>query len=692
MLYYKITAVFLSILGLFGLGSSIISLPNPPTLPYFLTGTLLVICLIGMFIGKDTFLFSLSLSINSSWALVQYTTRPIIEYLNHLPKTKLSIPPEQALNIILGLETLPLLLFILMISRAMKNFRDMKVAQGDDADPLMSFLSWFKGKSEEFKYKNLDTVICQDAETKKPVMLEGRFRFTTLGVFGTTGTGKTESVFLNMIRQDLERLKKGMKIAITVIEPTKDLADKVAVMCEKLDIPCVYIDPTNPKTRKFNILQGDKMVAAEATRSVLATLFGKQQAFFGQVQQTAARNTVLLLKELHGDDIDIMDVLRTLRDEAKLQGKVNLLKKKQGQTDLVQYFEYEILGEMKDKYHQFAAGLRQQLEDIGGNELLKRVFSGDSDINLDRHLSQGGVFIVNTAMGDLMKKLGEVFGEYVLMHLIFAIFRKEKRNWGVPHAMYIDELPKYINPDIGFDDLLSISRKYGNMTTMAMQSTSQLTIKMEKEQATNNLLTLCRSKIVFGGMDAHDAKRFEEEFGEDEVEMKQATYENKIFLPSIWAKSYRTTKMKEARYSYTKLMELEGYHFIYRIVKGAQLQPPRKGKGILVNIENLKSPVKSITLSELINRLKGGKRQEDIPVSNKIVFIKGGVNKSQHHLKEDIEPIDGSNPQVESKPKIKFITTQAESSPEPQEKTEDPPKEKNLEKKKQKKNFWDAVK
>jgi hypothetical protein len=101
------------------------------------------------------------------------------------------------------------------------------------------------------------------------------------------------------------------------------------------------------------------------------------------------------------------------------------------------------------------------------------------------------------------------------------------------------------------------------------------------------ILNNARSKIVFGGMDALDAKYFEEEFGKNEVEAKDQTFENKVIAPSLWAKSYRITKKLEPRYPYTKLMELEEYQFIYRILHNARLQPPRQGKNIPVDIEKL---------------------------------------------------------------------------------------------------------
>ncbi|MFC2950024.1 hypothetical protein [Virgibacillus sediminis] len=92
--------------------------------------------------------------------------------------------------------------------------------------------------------------------------------------------------------------------------------------CDEMDIPYIYIDPTSPDTHKFNPMEGNVEDVVEGTVIVLRGLFGKQDAFFANVQELAARNVTRLLKELKGDGVDLMEVLETLRD-LKLLGPMN---------------------------------------------------------------------------------------------------------------------------------------------------------------------------------------------------------------------------------------------------------------------------------------------------------------------------------------------------------------------------------
>jgi small subunit ribosomal protein S1 len=99
----------------------------------------------------------------------------------------------------------------------------------------------------------------------------------------------------------------------------------------------------------------------------------KKDAFFATVQELSARNVTKLLKALHGDKMDIIDVMNTLRDEKELEKKVKDLKKRDGMTDLVHFFESELLGSMREKYRQFVIGLRAKL----GKSILFKVLNYD---------------------------------------------------------------------------------------------------------------------------------------------------------------------------------------------------------------------------------------------------------------------------------------------------------------------------
>ncbi len=480
--------------------------------------------------------------------------------------------------------------------------------------------------------------ICKDIETKKPVEIKYLDRFLHTLVIGPTGVGKTSRELKPMVYQDLQRIAAGKKLGLTLIEPKGDFAEDVAKMCDEMGIPCIYIDPEKPDTKKLNIMQGEAVNVAESTRTVLRGMFGKQEAFFAQVQETAARNTILMLKELRGDNLDLMDVVRALRNPRDLKALVGALEAKTGNTDLVQYFKTEVLGELRDKFQQFAMGLRQQLEDIAGNELLKRVLCGNSDINLDKHLSEGGVFIVSTAMGPL-GRLGDIFGQFVIMHLQNAVFRRPGTEWTrTPHVLYIDEFPRYVNPD--FERLLAIGRSYRCACVLALQTLDQLKLDGKKEFA-DIVLSNARNKIIFGGLNGEEARKFEMDFGETEVTDEKYTYKHHPIVPALFPNRRQESKKLEPRFSSTQIQDLKNPYIIYRIVQDGTLQLPAIGIAERIGEKSRLKVVRDTALDQFKKRfIKGGDTQEDAAVEKQL------ANKEESNIqvdtKEDIQKEDQS--------------------------------------------------
>ena len=405
-----------------------------------------------------------------------------------------------------------------------------------------------------------------------PVVIRHKDRYLHTLVAGTTGTGKTSRVLKPMIYQDLLAIKRGLKAGITVIEPKGDLSRDVAEMAVSMGIPVTFLDPEDAATAKFNPLEGDAMTAAEIMRTVLQNLFGRQEAFFSKVQEQAAKNVVLLLKMLFGDRLTMQDMLNLLRDQNLARALVQRADALHGQTAVTDFFRKEALGDIQDKFFQFALGLRLQLEDIVGNAMLQRVLLGKSDVDLDRHLAEGGVLVVNTAMGPL-GKLGDAFGQFIMMHLQYAVFRRPgTEQTRTPHFLYVDEFPRYVNQD--FERLLAIGRSFRCATTLALQTTDQLVL-VDKPAFRGIVISNCRNKVVLNLENADDAKLFAQNFGERETREVSKNYANErtLFFPWRHA-SYTEREGKEQRFDYTALMEQPKFHAVCRIIRDDAPQEP----------------------------------------------------------------------------------------------------------------------
>lgn len=451
-----------------------------------------------------------------------------------------------------------------------------------------------------------------------PIKWGGSDAFTHLLIVGATRSGKTATILKPLIYQMMLAKKRGMPLGISCVEPKGDVAQMVADMAKEMDLPYTHIDPTQPDiTGKFNPMEGDINSVAETTVIVLKGLFGKQDPFFAMMQESAAMNVTMLLKELHGDNMDIIDVLDTLRDLNVLKQKVNELKRRGGSQDLIRFFEAELLGDMADKYRQFAIGLRAQLEGLVRNNNLRSIMSGKSSINIDEHFETGGILAVNTALG-MLRSSGDAFGQFVIMHLQNATFRRPgTEDTRIPHFLIVDEYSRYINPDV--EIFLSLAAEYRVSGMFAIQSLSQLEVESGKYSARaikNSILTNCRNKIVFGGVGMNDAIEFAEMFGKDKILMRQATYKNRILLPNLFPESFRDTESEEYRFDPTDILDgLQRFHYVHQMVQDGRLQEPGIGKGVFVprewkEIREWEQPL--IRKTNFIEKLLGMKPNNDV--------------------------------------------------------------------------------
>ncbi|GGI98042.1 type IV secretory system conjugative DNA transfer family protein [Paenibacillus hunanensis] len=416
------------------------------------------------------------------------------------------------------------------------------------------------------------------------IQFGGSDLFTHMLAVGPTRCGKTATLLKPIIYQLLLMKKKGVPLGLSVVEPKGDVAAMVAEMAGEMDMPCVHVDPTSPTSARFPVMKGDEDDVAEATVTVLKSMFGKQEAFFATVQELAGRNITKLLKRLYLDDVNLGDVLRTMRDQRVLEDKVAELRFKEGESDLVQFFQSELLGAQKEKYQQFVIGLRAQLENLVSNRHLEPILMGQSDFDMDAHFANGGILAINTAMGKL-RKAGDAFGQFGIMHLQSGTFRRPGTELTrIPHFILADEYSRYINPDVEL--FLSIAAEYRTAGFFATQSLGQLEVEAGKVSAKamkQAILTSCRNKIAFGGLAYQDALEFSREFGKKQIISRQSTFKQQLLVPNLLPETYRDTETEEDRIFYTQMMDgLPKFHYVAKLLQDGTPLPPKIGKGRFV--------------------------------------------------------------------------------------------------------------
>ncbi|MBQ0139408.1 MAG: type IV secretory system conjugative DNA transfer family protein [Kurthia sp.] len=543
-------------------------------------------------------------------------------YLDYLTSIRLHEPYK---NIILAddLDTFILVLFVVpVIFSALMMFiqaRDYMI----NKDLLKThFLTWeaphFTKYAHEYVLESCDVIVGFEIDTKKPIVIKEDARFLHEAIIGATGSGKTSTTLLLRIAQDLVKIASGVReCGLVFLEPKGDGVDDVLTLCKKLGIPdekIMVIDPTKSWSMKYNPFDGNREAAAASFQGTLSALAGDQDQFFKDQQNEAANMYALLAKIRYGQQTNILHIQEMFSDPRYLADVVEtvrgIIERSKERTDIttemrneleaynrvVSYFENDVLDyktfrdkeEIKpvlypmghkyqgkqmveNKKDKFITGAKKYLNDIAQNTLLQSLFvsaEGEQPFNADEFLKNGGIVLVNTALGEL-DELSLLFGQFFIRNFQSAVFRraKEDKKAGVkriPIYFYVDEFPLYANE--AFERFLTLGRSFKVGAVIAMQSIAQLDavgLAYRKSVMGN-----ASHKTVFGRGPVEDNEYFSKEFGE-ELRVEESLNESGTPMSNdkqSWGYRINTQKKLMPRFTPTDIRELPFKQMIVQVV------------------------------------------------------------------------------------------------------------------------------
>ncbi|GAB6683581.1 DNA translocase FtsK [Bacillus cereus] len=444
---------------------------------------------------------------------------------------------------------------------------------------------WFNSQEEQI-YPDVE--IGPHIEHKEMVRIKGKDRTLNGIIIGPIGSGKTSSLIIPMINQDLhwmvrfinkfetaykkndydtEEVKGTFLNGVTVIEPSNDLCQKVYKLVQAHKIPAssvYYIDPTNPDTKNINILRGPVDKVAEVFAMVIQGLSESNNAFFEQAQRNHLKQHIYLLK-LHNPQKDVtFDDLISMYDDVERVHRMHKLLKIQveklydfvqsGAASRDQKNEYQIIKGIDEwfdnticektdfqgetavyksgKYRGQPMHYDREEEYVKG---LRNILKDLASNVLIRRVLFGKSdfdFDVHLEQGGILL-VNTAKGELAELSNVLGKFVllsmqnavfRRKPNISPYHHIIVDEFPDFIVRP--FKEFPAQSRKYKVILTIASQTLSQLALEFT-EQYMFTLLGSFRNKMIFGDVTPYDAKIFSDMFGEKE-EFKEAESEQGI--------------------------------------------------------------------------------------------------------------------------------------------------------------------
>ncbi|PGK37470.1 TraM recognition domain-containing protein [Bacillus thuringiensis] len=492
---------------------------------------------------------------------------------------------------------------------------------------------WFNSQEKQI-YPDVE--IGPHIKHKEMIRIKGKDRTLNGIIIGPIGSGKTSSLIIPMINQDLhwmvrfintfentykknnydtEEVKGTFLNGITVIEPSNDLCQKVFKLVQAHKIPessIYYIDPTNPDTKNINILRGPADKVAEVFAMVIQGLSESNNAFFEQAQRNHLKQHIYLLK-LHNPQKDVtFDDLIDMYDDVERVHRMHKLLKVQveklydfvqsGVASRDQKNEYKII---KGIDEWFDNTIREKTGFQGEPAVYKSGKYRGKPMHYDREEEYvkglrnilkdlaSNVLIRRVLFGksdfdfDVHLEQGGILlvntakGELADLSNVLGKFVllsmqnavfRREPNISPYHHIIVDEFPDYVVRP--FKEFPAQSRKYKVILTIASQTLSQLALDFT-EQYMFTLLGSFRNKMIFGDVTPYDAKIFSDMFGETE-EFKESESEQGISPMQenpVSRLGSTYQKLKEVVMSPGDIMAQGAFICAARIVQDNHVQP-----------------------------------------------------------------------------------------------------------------------
>ena len=353
----------------------------------------------------------------------------------------------------------------------------------------------------------------------KEVFVTPEARTTHMQIVGASGRGKSK-LLEHMLRQDILG-RQGL----CLIDPHGTLYEQMVRWCathrlfERRAIR--LLDPSDQDwVFGFNPLALDDVQNPQ--RRVDAMVGACAQVWGGE--DTA--RTPLLLKCLRAlfhllsvNRLTLLEAMQitTAADEGALRRA--LVERVDDPIFRALWSEFEYLAENQRRLfiEQFQSTNNRLMEFLGSPTIRRIIGQRERVIDFRRCMDEGEVVLVNLAPTDqLSADNARVLGTLMVSELFLKCFGRPEG--ARPFHLYIDEAYRFLTKDV--ENILDQARKFGLHLVLAHQRLGQL--REAGESIYNAVMTGAQTKIVFGGLEAADARLMAENIFIGELDLEEA--------------------------------------------------------------------------------------------------------------------------------------------------------------------------
>ena len=372
---------------------------------------------------------------------------------------------------------------------------------------------FFKEASKELGFTALKTGIANITKPYSNEYLNENFNLNMLSpTFGKETIFKT--FMKKMILSDSPKTIYR-NIGLTYLAPDNETIEKMIEICNNYNVKYTLIDPNVSNEKGLNpfVYDDPNKIATTISYTLEAVKHHESEEVSENIIIQLLENLSILLKliypKMHDGILPNMeDLLNMINNFDLIQKMCEILKADEELANkyslLIAYLERNFYPNSigLQKMQEYALSVGSRLENLLRSSKIKSILCNrHNNINFDDALANGEFIFICTRRGEVGRFTSTALGFFFLLSMQNAVLRRpgnEKSR--IPHYLYIDEFPDYLN--YYTETIFTMYRKYCVGTTISAQSISMLSNKQSgtnKSDYNSAVLTNCSSKVFTGG-------------------------------------------------------------------------------------------------------------------------------------------------------------------------------------------------
>ena len=332
------------------------------------------------------------------------------------------------------------------------------------------------------------------------VALTLKLRETHVHILGSTGTGKSKTLE-SMMRSDIMAGR-----GFTLIDPNGELYKDVV----RWSAACGW-----GKVRQFHLLNphmdgygfGFNPLQGHGEPSVIvdAAVSAAQQVFGGEdmdAKPRLARVLRIVLGALLASGLTMAEAIDVLEPERGRALREMMLA--DIDNPVIAAGLRELAFATPRQFMELTESTMNRMAAFLDARLIRQIVGQSKGVDFREVMDNGEIMLVNLNPGESLSESNSRLLGALLVNSLFANARTRPQG-ARPHYVYIDECYRYLTGDV--ERILDEGRKFGIHLVLAHQRLGQL--REAGETIKNAVMSMARTKIVFGGLTPEEAAEME---------------------------------------------------------------------------------------------------------------------------------------------------------------------------------------